>query len=129
MLRRAACCLTLLLAGCADAGPHGRMVGSVTPQTPGPGCSATTGMLTLDGKVFQFEPDEGVLVIQGSVGPDGALHGRGEQSGSDHKPFVTTFDGKLTGKTVQGTLKDPRCTSQVALVEGGRTLLQDVLRH
>lgn len=118
----------LPLAGCSLTPPSRSFVGPVTPRPGNPACQAGRGMLTTQGRQFQFEPNEGVLVIQGSVGPDGRLQGEDTTRGMEHHPFTLRFDGKLVGDDVSGVLTTPRCTFDVALRPPERGMLKDLLR-
>jgi hypothetical protein len=123
--------LFLLASGCARApGPgDGTFAGPVTPQPGNPTCQPTRGVLTIQGRHFQFEPNEGVITVQGSVAPDGKLAGETTTSGMDHHPFAIRFTGQVTGNEVTGSLVTPRCTSAVVLHPSERGLLNDLLNR
>lgn len=119
----------LPLAGCGLAPPARNFVGPVTARPGNPACQTSRGTLTVRGRQFQFEPNEGVLVIQGGIAPDGHLRGEDTTRGVDHHPFTLRFEGTLAGDEVTGTLTTPRCTFDVALRPPERGLLKDLLRR
>jgi hypothetical protein len=111
--------LFLALAGCGGYG-GARFSGPVLPQGTGAACgSATRGVLVLGEKDFTFAPNEGVVVLHGTVqhtGDDSAkLHGSYQTTGADKKPYAESFDGTLKDDAISGTWTKPGCTASVAL--------------
>lgn len=104
----------LALAACA-AGPGGRWVGPVTPETPSDACRPSRGVLTArDGKAL-FAPNEGTVVLEGTLAPDGSVRAERNAPGADKKPFPQAFEARLDGDRVIGTLSTPRCRHRVEL--------------
>jgi hypothetical protein len=120
-----------LLCGCAVAdvmqsgrpislgGLRGRWAGPVTPI--GQGCgSATTGLATIGGGEFSFDPFQGITVIKGQIADDGALTGTAGRSAGAQPNLSITFKGALAddpaqGESIQGTLVSGRCQWAVTL--------------
>jgi hypothetical protein len=106
--------LGLALSGCGSLSPD-RWTGTVTPEG-GPGCGPpSSATLTRRGHEFAFAPNDGALVISGTVGADGTLHGTLPNTDADHKPFPLTLDGTLTPLGFDGVYTTPRCRAQVSL--------------
>ena len=104
----------LALTACAT-GPGGRWVGSVTPEAPSAVCQSGRGVLTArDGKAL-FAPNEGTVVLEGTLAPDGAVRTERNAPGADKKPFPHVLEARLEGDRVTGTLSTPRCRYRVEL--------------
>lgn len=130
----------LLLAACSGPAPlsEGRWVGTVTPQgaaAHGPPneevCTGPTrGVLTFRGRRFQFEPNQGTLVIPGFVDQAGKLTGSLTQPGSGHQAWTATFTGTVKENRIEGVLALPECRADVRLDHSsGPDILQDLLRQ
>lgn len=104
----------LAFAACAT-GPGGRWVGPVTPEAPSAACQPGRGVLTArDGKAL-FAPNEGTVVLEGTLASDGTVRAERNAPGADKKPFLQVFEGRLEGDRVTGTLSTPRCRHRVEL--------------
>lgn len=109
--------ILLAFAACAT-GPGGRWVGPVTPETPSDVCQTTRGVLTArDGKAL-FAPNEGTVVLEGTLAPDGAVRAERNAPGADKKPFPQVLEARLRDDRVTGTLSTPRCRHRVELTRG-----------
>ncbi len=131
-----------VLAGCGTAlSREARYTGDLTPQ----GACGTVGhgTLTVIGQQVAFTPTDGVLLLRGTLAPDGTAHAElttagaghggdalsgapaaapkagdakaGEPKAGGHKPFVMTLTAKVAEETVAGSYATPRCTFTVAL--------------
>ena len=104
----------LAFAACAT-GPGGRWVGSVTPEAPSAACQSSRGVLTArDGKAL-FAPNEGTVVLEGTLAPDGTVRAERNAPGADKKPFPQVFEARLEDDRMTGTLSTPRCRHRVEL--------------
>jgi hypothetical protein len=133
--------LAVLLSGCSDPTaslPHGRWAGRVTPQgaaAQGPAneelCTGPThAILSFQGKRFQFEPNEGTLVLPGYVTESGKLSAELSRPGGNHQTYTASFSGQVTGRRISGLLVTPECKADVALApDNGPGILQDLLRR
>lgn len=130
----------LLLAACGGPPPlsEGRWVGTVTPQgaaAHGPAneevCTGPTkGVLTFRGRRFQFEPNQGTLVLPGFVDQGGKLTASLTRPGSGHQAWTATFAGTVEGNRIEGVLALPECRADVRLDHSsGPAFLQDLLRQ
>jgi hypothetical protein len=108
-----------LLGGCATPlTVETRYAGPVTPI--GGLCLADSnrpphGTLTLKGQQVAFAPDDGTLVIPGSIAPDGSIAAQRDTLGANHKPFTMRLQARRQGDTIAGTFTTPRCQSSVTL--------------
>ncbi len=66
---------------------------------------------------FAFAPGDGVLVIRGKVGPDGALEGNLNTQPAGKPAYVLGVTGRLSMHTATLTYVTPRCQYQATLTE------------
>ena len=123
---RGACWLAVFcvaLAGCGSGAAFLtydlRWVGTITPQDEAACGAPTQGTLTRRANGVTFTPNDGVLVISGTIDPSGHVHGALTLSGADHHPFPLVLDGTLAQDGFQGIYTTPRCQSQVRLHPAG----------
>jgi hypothetical protein len=62
-----------------------------------------------------FTPNDGVLVLHGTLDSDGTVHAAFDPQGADHHPFPLRFEAKLSEAGVTGTYTSPICHSHVEL--------------
>jgi hypothetical protein len=105
--------LTLPLAACAGDAPI-TYTGTLIPSA---GTCDLTNRATLQrhGANLQFTPQDGVLVLDGTVSPTGTISASETTSSMDRKPYHLTFTGQVHGTSVTGTYVTPRCRYAVAL--------------
>ncbi len=103
------------LSGCGGVGlsRETRYNGPVAPD--GACGTASQGTLSVRGNEFVFLPSDGVILIRGTVGADGAVAGTFTTTGADHKPYVMSFSGNIGGDHVTGRYVTPRCAFSVSL--------------
>ena len=111
----------LLLAGCG-ADTDGRYVGRLVGEAPAP-CPDGPAVLLLHGDQARFIPNDGVVVLDGKLDPDGAIAAAAQRDGAKggsgpRTPFRMVFRGKLEGAKVTGTYGTPRCRGHVELAPG-----------
>ncbi len=111
--------LLIGLAGCANT-TNGLYLGLVSTQQgvcgPNDGNQAgTRASLTLRGKDVQFQPDNGVIVLEGHLDSAGHMLAQSNAPGADHKPFAQVFEGDLVGHRIVGRFATPRCRATVSL--------------
>ncbi len=132
--------IALGLGGCGG-GPEpmsaGRWIGTVTPEgaaAHGPAneevcVGPTRGVISFRGRRFQFEPNEGTLVLPGFVDAAGKLAASLTRPGANHQTWSATFTGTVAGEHIDGILALPTCRADVKLVhESGPGLFNDLLR-
>jgi len=95
----------LLLAGCSTAlSEQTRYHGTLT------GCGAPIpASLVRDGATFAFAPGDGVLVIKGTVAPDGSVSGALNIQPPGKPPFALTIRGRLDPAGAELSYASPRC--------------------
>ena len=110
-----------LLMGCTKRESFGasydlRWVGPVAPESGRcpPQTRGTLTMVARDRSVA-FTPNDGVLVLHGTVGADGAVHASLDAPGAEHRPFALRLDAMLTEAGVNGTYTTPICRERVEL--------------
>lgn len=97
-----------------------RFVGTITPES-GQDCrpagpSPATLTLKRSDKTVMFAPTDGVLVLSGSLAPDGTVHAKLDLTTTDdHKPYPLVLDGMLVNQSFTGTYTTPDCRYRVAL--------------
>jgi hypothetical protein len=99
--------LLLLLPGCVSLSRQARYTGTMTPTA---GCT-TPGKATLtviEGQA-NFAPNDGALVLPGTVAQDGTLSAAVENKGSDGKPYRMVVQGKVDSDHAEGVFATPRC--------------------
>jgi hypothetical protein len=90
----------------------------VTPD--GDGCGpTTTGMMTVGGKTFAFDPFQGTTVISGSVS-DSGLQGSLSRPGNGQQLVSISFTGAATQhdsgeQTIDGRMASGHCSWTVSL--------------
>ena len=119
--RRTARLLPLLLAGCGAIaqlkGYDGRWTGMLKPEAGT--CQPSHATLTVGGRAFSFAPDDGVLVLHGTIAPDDTLHAVLPLLGPNHTPFPLTLDGRLSRTGFTGLYTTPKCRAEVTLSPAG----------
>ena len=112
----------LLLAGCG-APRDGRYVGRLVGEPPSP-CAESRAVLLVRAGAVKFVPDEGTIVLEGKLTPDGKIAAAAERPGvrtdpsGKRQPFRLGFEGSLVGEHVTGTYATPRCRGRVELDPG-----------
>jgi hypothetical protein len=106
--RRRACgaaAALVLLAGCGSrVAEETRYRGTLA------GCGAPMPASLVAGRgSFAFAPGEGVLVIRGSVGADGAFAGSLDTQPPGKPPFVLSVQGRLDPAAAEVAYATPRC--------------------
>jgi len=111
----------IVLAGCTTRESPGtsydlRWVGTVTAEAGRcPPSSAGTMTAIVRDRSVTFTPNDGVLVLHGSVGPDGAVQAAFDAQGADRHPFPLRLNARLSEVGVTGTYSSPICRSHVEL--------------
>jgi hypothetical protein len=106
----------------AMGGLNGRWFGPVAPTVDG--CTATsTGLMSVGGGTFAFDPFEGTTILDGMVGPGGTLEGHYSRQVGGQAPVSISFSGSATpneggGETIHGRLVSGRCSWSVTLNRG-----------
>jgi hypothetical protein len=99
----------------SKSAPARRYIGTATPSTPGPLCSASRAEAQIrDGKII-LAPDEGTWILYGLVSEDGTVSADKTQQAASKQPWETTFDGHWTSAAVTGTYTTPRCSFAIVL--------------
>ena len=75
----------------------------------------TSATLSIRGRSVQFEPESGVISLNGQIDSAGHVLAQSNMPGADHKPFLQVFEGNLTGHLVTGRFATPRCRATVTL--------------
>jgi hypothetical protein len=105
----------VILAACGGdqavtyAGDLTPMAGSCDP--PG------RAVLIKRGAYVSFTPTQGVLILNGQIGPDGHLTASADTSGADRQPYHLKLDAAVAGPAIAGTYVTPRCRYAVKLVQ------------
>ena len=122
-MRKAWVLVAVLAAGCG-AETNGRYVGRMVGEAPAP-CPDSTAVLLLRGEEARFIPNEGVVVLDGKLAPDGAVAAAAERAGARGQgrqapggPFRMVFQGRLENGKVTGTYGTPLCRGHVELAPG-----------
>ncbi len=128
----------MALSGCAPRpNAAGRWVGTVTPQgaaAHGPASEEvcigpTRGVLSFRGRRFQFEPNEGTLVMPGYADAAGHLTASLTRPASAHQAWTASFSGAVRDQRIEGVLITPECRADVRLThESGPGFFNDLLR-
>ncbi len=115
----------LALGGCAaGVGGHanGHFVGTVTPvgasgpANPAELCQGVTrGELDIAGTRFDFAPNEGTIVLHGTLDPSSTLTATLSFPGGGHRTYTARFMGHLNGTDITGRLVTPECQAAVTL--------------
>lgn len=100
-------------------GLRGRWAGPVSPLAQGCG-TATTGLATIGGGEFSFDPFQGSTVIKGKVDDDGKMMGTLTRALASQPALSITFSGSAVsdpadGQMIEGTLASGRCEWSVKL--------------
>ena len=124
--------LALVMSGCgkdvglglqsgevlAIYGLDGRWAGQVVPngQDCGP---AATGLMSVGGSSFGFDPFQSTSVIRGTVSDAGQLSGTLSRSGGGGKDLSINFEGHAerdaAGSAIRGVLRSAACRWTVTL--------------
>ena len=107
------------LAGCA-ASTDGNYFGALKTQQGLCGTGEDShgnapATLSLHGNNAQFEPEEGVVVLDGQMNNAGHMLAQSNMPGADHKPFPQVFEGDLVGDQIVGRFASPRCRATITL--------------
>ncbi len=107
------------LAGCAP-GRSASYVGVLADQQGYCGAAEnshgiTPATLSIRGHTVQFEPESGVINLDGQIDSAGHVLAESNTPGADHKPFLQVFEGDLAGNSVTGRFATPRCRATVTL--------------
>jgi hypothetical protein len=103
-------------------GLEGRWAGPVAPKADGCGRTAT-GLMTVGGKTFAFDPFQGTTVINGTMSDAGILEGTLSRPGGGQQVVSISFSGTATHHvdgedTIDGQLVSGRCSWTVELKRG-----------
>jgi hypothetical protein len=115
----------LALGGCA-AGAEGKAnghfggtvtpVGASGPPVPAELCQGVTrGGLDIADTQFDFAPNEGTIVLHGTIDPSGTLAATLSFPGGGHQTYTARFMGHLSGTKISGRLVTPECQAAVVL--------------
>jgi hypothetical protein len=103
------------------AGRDGRWVGPVTPIDPGCGL-ATTGLMSIGGGEFAFDPFQSTAVLRGKIDPAGSLSGQVVRPAPGNQPVMMGFLGQVQRtediESIAGMLRSGRCHWSVTLRRG-----------
>lgn len=103
------------------AGSEGRWVGSVTPVEPDCGLQ-TTGLMSIGGNTFAFDPFQSTIVLHGKIDPAGDLTGEVVHPVPGGPTIIMQFVGKLQNtdgaQRIVGTLASGRCHWSTTLLRG-----------
>jgi len=105
--------LCIALAGCADDVPS-RYVGSLTPLA-GTCDTAARTLLVRHASSVEFVPQDGVLILRGTLNAAGDIEATQDMRGATQGPYRLTFTGKLAADQITGTYVTPRCRYRVTL--------------
>ncbi|HEX4261029.1 MAG TPA: hypothetical protein VHY76_07995 [Acetobacteraceae bacterium] len=112
----------LVLAACAASLSDGHYAGTVTPAgmsgppVPAMLCQGVTrGGLDIAGSHFAFVPNEGTIILHGTITPSGALAATRALPGADRRTYTVRFTGQLRSHAITGQLVTPECHAAVAL--------------
>jgi hypothetical protein len=99
-------------------GLQGRWAGSVTPDADGCG-QTTTGLMTIAGNTFAFDPFQGTTVINGTVS-DSGLQGSKSRPGNGQQVVSISFSGTAKAQdgaeeTIEGRMESGHCSWTVSL--------------
>jgi hypothetical protein len=107
-----------------------RYAGNLPGCTTGPDARAT---LVRVGDHFSFAPSDGVLIISGTVAPDGSFsgslitaasrHDEQHRSSTEAPPFTLSVTGRLEDDAATGTYLTPRCSAAFRLPRIGTSLM------
>ncbi len=111
--RRVALWLAVLPAACAGTVTEG-YYGAVTPQA-GVCDAAHAASLTIRQDHVRFAPTQGVLVLAGSIAPDGEINASLTLPDVNRKPTQYRLKARLAGDEITGSYVTPRCTSAISL--------------
>lgn len=110
-----------VLAGCTNRESLGasydlRWTGTVNPEA-GRCPEGTQGTMTVvvRDRSVTFTPNDGALVLRGTVGPDGKVRAAFDAQGAERHPFPLRLDAKLSQAGVTGIYTSPICRSHVEL--------------
>jgi hypothetical protein len=114
----------LLVAGCAALGAGGRQPAEqrFTGQLIGCGGGATAATLTRTGDAIAFAPDDGVLVLRGTVAADGTFTARLNTQPAGKPAYLLTAAGQVGEDGATVSFAAPTCaraTATLTRVRGG----------
>ena len=66
-------------------------------------------------ETVQFTPQDGVMVLEGTITPSGDISATEQTTGMDRKPYRLVFTGRVQGQAITGTYVSPRCRYTVSL--------------
>jgi hypothetical protein len=100
--------LALALCGCQDIlTREARYSGAMSPASAC-GSPGTATLMVAQGKA-SFAPNDGAVVLSGTVSDDGTLSAWLELEGADHKPYRLVVQGKVDRDHAEGVYATPRC--------------------
>ncbi len=105
--------LCIALPGCADDAPS-RYAGSLAPLA-GTCDDSTRTLLVRHASSVEFVPQDGVLILHGTVDQAGNIAAAHDMRGATQGPYRLTFTGKLVADRITGIYVTPRCRYQVTL--------------
>jgi hypothetical protein len=104
----------------ALAGLEGRWSGTV--RSDDPSCDSSTGLMTIRGDKFAFDPFQSTMVIHGTISKLGRIQGNFSSTGGNRLPLYASFDGSTDRSdaaeqsiTIVGTLRSGTCRWAVRL--------------
>lgn len=105
--------LCLALATCAAAAP-GTYIGNLVPIT-GACDPPSRSVLIRHGSTVQFLPEDGVLILNGSIAPDGLISAAQQTRNINNVPARLYLTARLTRDHVDGIFTTPSCRYTVTL--------------
>lgn len=111
----------LALGGCGGRESYAtsydlRWVGTVTPEAGRcPPASQATLTLTRRDRAVAFAPNEGVIVLHGSLGANGTVEAALDPGAAGRHPFPLRFTGTIAPDGVTGLYTSPICRAHVEL--------------
>lgn len=105
--------LLLGLAACATGLPR-KFVGELQPVA-GTCDSGNRATLTRSGSSILFEPQEGVIVLNGTLSQTGEAAASVEMPGMNHVAYRLNFTGHVDGDRILGTYVTLHCRYRVTL--------------
>ncbi len=115
-LSQEALLLALCAVGLAACGANQPVTyaGDLTPIA-GTCDPAGRAVLIKRGQYVAFTPRQGVLILNGKIGPGGQVAATAQTPGADRKPYQVKFAATLAGDAITGAYTTPRCRYAVKL--------------
>jgi hypothetical protein len=105
--------LVFIVAACSTGLPR-KFVGDLQPVA-GTCDSGNRAVLTRTGSSVFFEPQEGVIVLNGNLSEYGEVAASVEMPGMNHVAYRLTFTGHVDGNRIHGTYVTLHCRYRVIL--------------